>query len=460
MNNDENRKDKLFKVHIEDDDFLNPTDLDMISPPPVTHSVKRKFEVHIEDDTPDLNFDDQQPQYKGEIYFSNTRPTKPAQPISQASRQQRPTNENKSKKKIVINSTIAVLCAFVLIISTALSAIAISCINDILAISRSDELVTVNVPNGATTDEVIDLLAENDLIKQKLFCKIFYNGITFVKNINKSEKPAEPVYINGVHYVEKNLGLEGYLTEFKETPKSAETISLVFPEGWTIYQMFDKIQEFGVCSKQELLSSLTGTDFDYDFFKEIPQNINRTFALEGYFYPDTYEFYEQSDANSIIKKFLDTTEKRWTDEYEQQRVKLGLTRDEVMIIASIIQREAANQEQMGLVSSVLHNRLNHSVSWPLLGCDSTANYVKYYVAANVSPAEAINFEQKYNTYISQGLPPGPICNPGDDAIYAALFPEDTSYYYFRHDKYGEIYMAKTQAEHDINGNKVLRANSR
>ena len=69
-------------------------------------------------------------------------------------------------------------------------------------------------------------------------------------------------------------------------------------------------------------------------------------------------------------------------------------------------------------------------------------------------------QQNYDTYISQGLPPGPICNPGDDAINAALFPEDTDYYYFRHDKYGEIYMARTQAEHDRNGNEVLRVNSR
>ena len=115
---------------------------------------------------------------------------------------------------------------------------------------------------------------------------------------------------------------------------------------------------------------------------------------------------------------------------------------------------------MSLISSVIHNRLNNSVSWPTLGCDSTANYIKNYVRPNVSSSDAIIFEQNYNTYYCQGLPPGPICNPGDDAIRAALYPDDTNYYYFRHDKYGEIYMARTQAEHDENGNKVLRANSR
>ncbi len=234
----------------------------------------------------------------------------------------------------------------------------------------------------------------------------------------------------------------------------------MFPEGWTIYQMFDKIAEFGVCSKDQLLASIEGTDFEYSYINEIPDNSDRTFRLEGYLYPSTYEFYEKSDANTIIRKFLEASESKWTEEYEAQRVALGLTRDEVIIIASIIQREAANKEQMGLVSSVIHNRLDNSVSWPLLGCDSTANYISKYVAANVSTLEAVSYENSYDTYIQPGLPPGPICNPGDDAIHAALFPDDTNYYYFRHDKFGKIYMARTQSEHDENGREVLRANNR
>ena len=462
MNNDENRKDKLFKVNIEDDGFLNPEDLDKLTPPPVVQSNRKKFEVHIDEDGPTLDFDDQQPQYKGEIYFSNRKPTKPAQPAAPA-QNSNPAGgaaQKNQRKRAVFSSSITILCVVVLIFTSALSAFAITCINDILAFSRSEEVVTITIPDGATTDEIIDLLAENDLVKQKTFCKFFDKTITFLKNFNEDEEPEAPIYLSDVYYVEKNLGLEGYLSKFKGTQQSADTVTLVFPEGWTIYQMFDKIEEFGVCTKQELLSSLQGATFDYDFIDEIPQDANRTFALEGYFYPDTYEFYEKSDANSVIRKFLDASETKWTEEYEEQRIKLGLTRDEVIIIASIIQREAANAKQMGLISSVIHNRLNHSVSWPLLGCDSTANYIKNYIAPNVTSAEAISYEQSYNTYISQGLPPGPICNPGDDAINAALFPEDTNYYFFRHDKYGEIYMAKTQAEHDANGIEVLRANSR
>ena len=465
MDNEKNKWDKEhpFKVNIEDDGFLNPDELEKIMP---AEPPKKKFEVHIDEDGPDFYSGDQQPEYKGEIYFSNRRPVRPQaqQPTNNQTNPQRNSNASsgskKKKKKKSSKSVAAIFLVVVTVFTTALSAVAISCINDVLAIGRTDEVVKVTIPNDATTESIIDILADEGLIKQKLFCNLYYNLIDFVKNFNRDGEPKEPVYLSGVYYVEKNLGLEGYLTEFREIQKSADTITLVFPEGWTVYQMFNKIAEFGVCSKEQLLVSLKEAAFEYGYISEIPDDSNRTFKLEGYLYPDTYEFYEESDANSIIRKFLDASEAKWTEEYEEQRVALGLTRDEVIIIASIIQREAANTEQMSLVSSVIHNRLNNSVSWPLLGCDSTANYITNYVSPNVTTSEAISYEQAYNTYYSQGLPPGPICNPGDAAIRAALFPSDTDYYYFRHDKYGEIYMAKTQAEHDRNGNEVLRVNSR
>lgn len=457
MNNDNNKEKELFKVNIEDDGFLNPDELDKLVPPSVKPE-KKKFEVHIENYDSFDNYAEEQPQYKGEIYFSNRKPVKPVAQNTEKTSVRKPASSK--TKKPQINSFFAVFCSVVLVFTIALSGIAISCINDVLAISRSDETVTINIPTDATTNEIIDILSDNGLVKQKTFCKIFYSAMDWFKNLNKEKKPGPPTYMSGVYYVQKNLGLEGFLTEFKEVQRSADTVSLAFPEGWTIYQMFDRLEKYGVCSKDKLIASLQGTTFENDFVSGIPSDINRTFALEGYFYPDTYEFFEDSDPNSVIRKFLDTSENRWTEEYEEQMKKLGYTRDEIIIIASIIQREAANTEQMGLVSSVIHNRLSHSVSWPTLGCDSTANYITSYVVGNVSEADAVNYEQKYNTYYILGLPPGPICNPGDDAINAALFPDDTDYYFFRHDKYGEIYMAETQAEHDANGVKVLKANSR
>lgn len=466
MNNDLNNSNnpkKPFKVNIEDDGFLNPEDLNKAKSSPVT-PPKKKFEVHIDDNALPQNYEDQTPKYKGEVYFSNRRPQRktsqqraPQQPqfVDNSSEPSHERNEKKSKL-----SFSAAVWIIVAVFTITLSALSITCINDVLGMNRSDEIVKITVPQNSTTNSIIDLLDDEGLVKQKLFCKIYFKAIDVVKNINKDKKPADPVYLSGVYYVQKNMGLEGYLNEFREHQKTADTITLVFPEGWTIYQIIDKIAEFGVCSKEQLLASVKETDFEYGYISEIPVDSKRTFALEGYIYPSTYEFYEKSDANTVLRKFLDASENKWTEEYEAQRVALGLTRDEVIIIASIIQSEAANKDQMGLVSSVIHNRLDNSVSWPLLGCDSTKNYVTKYVAPNVSTAEASSYQNSYDTYTQPGLPPGPICNPGDDAIHAALFPEDTDYYYFRHDKYGKIYMARTQAEHDQNGREVLRVNNR
>lgn len=458
QNNNFNGEKKPFKVNIDDDGYLNSDILNQISPSQST-PPKKKFEVHIDDDALPTVYEDQTPQYKGEVYFSNRKPLRKAQQQS-AVPESIPITNTDTKKKKLFASVSTLFWVIVIVFTTAFSAIAITCINDVLALNRSEEVVKITIPQDSTTNNIIDILSDEGLVKQKLFCKVYYKLVDFVKNINEDEKPADPVYLSGVYYVQKNLGLEGYLNEFKETQKTADTINLVFPEGWTIYQMFDKIAEFGVCSKEQLLASISETDFEYSFINDIPDNSDRTFKLEGYMYPATYEFYEKSDANTIIRKFLEASESRWTEEYEAQRIELGLSRDEVIIIASIIQREAANTDQMGLVSSVIHNRLKNSVSWPLLGCDSTANYISKYVAPNVSSLEAVSLENNYDTYSQPGLPPGPICNPGDDAIHAALFPDDTNYYYFRHDNTGKIYMARTQAEHDENGREVLRVNNR
>lgn len=446
---------KKFKVHISDEDFFSTEE---IPAEQTSSNVRKKFVVNIDENSSSSPVHEEAPKYNGEIYFSGRKPVKPAgekpksEPVKAAK-----TPAPKKKKKASRSFGSMCLC-FVLAFTVILSAIALTCINDILAISRNDELVTVNIPADATTNDIIDILSDNGLVKQKLFCKIFYKAFETVKNINKKNVKA-PVYLSGVYYVEKNLGLEGFLTEFKQSQAANQTVTLTFQEGWSVYQMFDRLEKFGVCSKERLIASLNSAQFENSFIKEIANDPSRTSKLEGYFFPETYEFFEDSDPNSVIRKFLAEYEERWTDEYEARANELGMTRDQIMILASIIQREAANNEQMGLVSSVLYNRLRHPVSWPTLGCDSTQDYITNYVTPNVNAAEALTYSQAYNTYNIQGLPPGPVCNPGDAAIKAALYPDDTDYYYFRHDKFGKIYMARTQAEHDANGNLVLRANS-
>lgn len=465
MADENNRQEKKpFKVVISDEDYMKPDELDMLRQNPARRSPsvpdfksgassessfgKPKFEVHIDDEDDLITFepDDTRPENKGEIYFSGRKPVRTQTPAPVSG-----TNKAVNKKRRRRSAT-TVFFAVLIIMTTGLSAFALSCLNDILAFDRSDESVSVTIPLDADTDQIIDILSDAGLVKQKHFCKFYCNFIN--KVLHKKTD-----YKSGVYDVSKDLGVEGYLTRFRDVQTGKDTVMVSIPEGWTVYQIADRLDKFGVCEKKKFISSVSGTQFEYDFLKNISTEGGRTFKLEGYLYPNTYEFYVDSDANSVMRKFLDEFETEWTDEFQKQANELGYTEDEIIIIASIIQREAANETQMADISSVIHNRLRRSASWPTLNCDSTTTYITKYIKPEVSGPQAVLYNSKYDTYSIQGLPPGPICNPGEDAIKAALYPNDTNYYFFRHDKNGKIYLASTQAEHDANANAVLRVNN-
>lgn len=143
-----------------------------------------------------------------------------------------------------------------------------------------------------------------------------------------------------------------------------------------------------------------------------------------------------------------------TEENIARAEELGLTMDEVLTLASIIQREAANTEQMYQVSSVIHNRLN-SNSFPHLGCEAVDVYYQREILPNVSTARSDELFNGYSAYGTEGIPNGPICNPGLAAIDAALNPEKSDYYFFCHDSKGNIYLARTQTEQDANMAKII-----
>ena len=392
------------------------------------------------------NLEENQPKYNGEIYFSN--PPKAFEPNNSK------LKTNPKKKTHTINvKTLVVFCA-ILIATAVLTSTAISCMNDIFALNRSDAIVEVNIPEGATTREIIKILNKKKLIKQKLFCGIFINAVSKVKNSK------EALYLNGVYYIKSDIGLEAMLNEFKVAQTTAKTLKLVFPEGWTIYQIINKLDENNISKKEYIYAALNETKFNYSFISTIAPNDKRTQLLEGYFFPDTYDFFVDENANSILNRLLANFESKWTEKYTERAGELGMSIDEVVTIASIIQKEAANADQMPLVSSVLHNRLAKASVYPALECNSTKDYITRFVKPALGEAKAATYFDIYNTYLSPGLPPGPICNPGMKAMEAALYPEETDYNYFQHDKSGKIYLAKTLDEQNANTMEVLRVNNK
>ncbi|MGN1193982.1 MAG: endolytic transglycosylase MltG [Acutalibacteraceae bacterium] len=231
------------------------------------------------------------------------------------------------------------------------------------------------------------------------------------------------------------------------------TVTVTFPEGFTAVQIAKRLEENGVCPAADFIAELNSPGDiteGYPFLAEINNPDERPFLLEGYIFPDTYEFYRGESAQSVLNRFLKNTANKLTDEYALRAEQLGYTLDEVIILASIIQKEAGIKEQMGKVSSVLHNRIE-SPDYGKLQCDVTINYINDYVTdSEYLEGDTTDYSALYNTYKCDGIPAGAICNPGADAIEAALYPEKTDYFYFVTDKDDNYYYASTYQEHKEN----------
>ena len=267
------------------------------------------------------------------------------------------------------------------------------------------------------------------------------------------ETSGKPEYLSGVYYLKPSMGLEKMLLSCQEIHK-AETVTVTIPEGFNIQQIAEKLEKSKVCMSDEFYNNVKSAEFSYTFLKGIENKSSRYEYLEGYLFPDTYEFYVGQNASSVINTLLDNFDKHFPEEYKARANEMGMTVDEVVTLASIVQKEAADAEQMPVVAKVFLNRLSSS-NFPSLQSDATNVYVNKYIKPNVTSGEFDSYWQKYSTYSCIGLPAGPICSPGDDAITAVLWPAATDAYYFCHDRAGNIYTAKTEAEHNANYYKAL-----
>ncbi|MBO5495697.1 MAG: endolytic transglycosylase MltG [Eubacterium sp.] len=379
-----------------------------------------------------------------DLYFSNVSGQE-----DEKEKPQRDTSVSDTKKKPMKkkdNSVKGTYMFFIVVIALSMlcSVYAVFCMNDVLAITKTSSNVTVNIDDSVnTTSKAVDVLADNGLIKCKNFCKLFAKfRETYVG------APYEP----GIYYLNGKMGLEGMLQAMHGNATTAETVRLVFPEGLTTPEIVDKLADNDVCGKAALLSAIESVDYSYSLVSNLEASEEVPYRLEGYLFPDTYDFYVGESASSVIKKLLDNGDTKITKSYRERADELGLSMHDVIIIASIIQMEAGNEEQMKEISAIIHNRLNDSVNFPSLGCESTKDYINNKVAPSLSSTSAHTADyylEYYSTDASStvvGLPAGPICNPGMAAIDAALYPADSNAYYFFHDNNGNMYTADTYAE--------------
>lgn len=367
-----------------------------------------------------------------------------------------PAKNSKKKKKIGRKRLESFLMAVVIIAISVIGAFlvrtaAMACINDILAIDVSSTEFRVVLEENMLADDVIDILAEKNLIKNKLFCKIFADIAGLKDKTDDSGNKKDIIYPAGTYHLSSIQGLEGMLYEIRTSGVDTNVIKLTFPEGFNVDQIAEKLDSNDVCSAQSFYEAMVSDEIfaKYEFLSSITEKELRYRVLEGYLYPDTYEFYIGESATSVVERFLNNFQNKWTETYASKAKEMGYTVDEILRVASIIEKEAYDAEQMPIIASVLYNRLDSS-SFPFINCDSTAQYIDNFKEKLEAEGTYANYMKVYDTYQKTGLPVGAICCPGADAIYAALYPESTDYYFFLHDSEGNVYLASTAEEHEAN----------
>ena len=388
-----------------------------------------------------FDFNEQEKKQSSDIYFSNETSIQSLEKTADKV-------IAKQKKSGGVGSTY-LFFIIVIIVSVVVSIYAILCMNDIFAITKTKSNVTVSYSQQLeSSNDAINLLSEKGLIKCKNFCKLF---VKLRDGFIKSNRLGGP-YEAGVYYLNGKMGLEGMLLTLQGDTATSETVTLAFPEGLTVPEIVNKLSDNDVCDKAALLSVIQSTEYSYSLVADLKASDSIPYRLEGFMFPDTYEFFIGESASSVVTKFLENGEAKFTEEFKQRCNDLGYTPYEIMTIASIIQKEAANDEQMKTISAVLHNRLKDKANFPTLGCQSTSDYITNKVSPNLSSTSshtADYYMAYYNTNNSStvvGLPAGPICNPGTAAINAALYPENSDVKFFFHDTKGVMYTAKTYAE--------------
>ena len=287
--------------------------------------------------------------------------------------------------------------------------------NDVLALNKPEKEVVITISSDDSFNDVVDMLEEEGLIEYKFLFKLF---ASFTNGKDKVTM--------GTYTLNTDMDYRALLSGMSITSSTRAEISVTIPEGYTLSQIFQLLEEKGVATVEDLNQTAAEHDYAFSFLQDIP--LGEATRLEGFLYPDTYNFYTPHDPVYAINKLLVNFDARYTDEMRQQVADSGYTIQEILTIASMIERETDGTDR-AKIASVIYNRLNNPDAGTVgfLQIDATLTYIN---GGEVPTAADREIDSPYNTYKYKGLPPGPIANPGLESIMAALEPEDTSYFYY------------------------------
>ncbi len=289
--------------------------------------------------------------------------------------------------------------------------------------------VVVTVAEGSGTASIARELKRSGLINSEGFFRVMS------KLRGKDGK-----YNFGKFKLLKSAGYEEIFKTLTQAGQIVDAVKVTIPEGYEIYKIADLLESKGLIDKDKFYYLIDYGEFHYDFVDDIPFRENR---LEGYLFPDTYNF-APNDEQGIINEMLSQFDKVYK-KYEDRAKEMGMTMDEVITLASIVEREAMGDSDRKLVSSVFHNRIK-STDYPYLQSCATVQYILKERKPVLSVADT-KIDSPYNTYINKGLPIGPIASPGEEAIEATLYPEESDYLFFVLGADGKHHFSKTFDEH-------------
>ena len=347
-----------------------------------------------------------------------------------------PSRRPRKRKKRRFN--IFTYLLFVLITSAILAGVGWLLINDLCAFNKEDITATIEVTADDTVSTIADKLEDAGLIQYKWFFKLFATVADAKDKIGTGtyELNTDMDYralIVGMHNSSGNL--------------NSDTVRITIPEGYTVAQIIHLMTEKGVNTEENLLEAAKTAAFDYEYIDNNSEDISR---LEGYLFPDTYDFYLNEKPANALNRLIKNFDSKLDDDLLAQAEARGYDLKKIITIASLIEKETDGTDQVK-IASVIYNRLDgpgdKGGTYGMLQIDASLLYALPDHEGAITNADK-QTDSKYNLYKYAGLPPTPIANPGLASIEAALEPAETNYYYYALGKDGKHHFSATLQEHN------------
>lgn len=363
--------------------------------------------------------------------LSATRPRiLPPMPVEQEDDADEPVEEKKRSGRMGF-LPIALYVILIAGVSTLLATLIWVSANDVLSLMKDDITASIEVTESDTVQVIADKLAKEKIIQYPFLFELYCS-------FTDSQEKIDP----GHYEINADMDYHAIVAAMSDTSKYRSIVSVTIPEGYEMKSIFALLEEKGVCKRSELEEVAANYDFTYEYIKILPKG---KYRLEGYLFPDTYEFYINDQPVTAVKKLLNNFDRKLTAQLRERAAELGVSINDAVTIASLIEKEAANNKERPTIASVIYNRLN-SKTLKRLQIDATIQYILPQRKAKLS-IEDTEIDNPYNTYLHDGLPPGPIASPGIESLTAALYPEKTGYYYYALDSEGTHKFSKTFKEH-------------